>query len=206
MQDALSRLGVPEGARVLEPGCGTGNFLTDAWRCIGVEQDSISGRIAKARHPDQDIRIENFADTRLPELDAVIGNVPFADVRLDYRGQKFALHDYFLAKSVDALTPVGCWRWSPRTTAWTSRTPPSVSTRLESRLPGRNPAASDAFKREGTAVVTDIVFLRKRSLDEPPNHADPDCSKPSRRPSRASPSDQPLLPEPPGAGTRHLHQ
>src|SRR5207245_11163349 len=32
---------------------------------------------------------------------------------------------------------------------------------------------SDAFKREGTAVVTDILFLRKRSLDEPPNHADP---------------------------------
>ena len=32
---------------------------------------------------------------------------------------------------------------------------------------------SDAFKREGTAVVTDIVFLRKRSLDDPPNHADP---------------------------------
>src|SRR5437763_9316963 len=33
---------------------------------------------------------------------------------------------------------------------------------------------SDAFKREGTAVVTDIIFLRKRSLDEPPNHADPE--------------------------------
>src|SRR5438874_11246550 len=32
---------------------------------------------------------------------------------------------------------------------------------------------SDAFKREGTAVVTDILFLRKRSLDEPPNHVDP---------------------------------
>jgi N12 class adenine-specific DNA methylase len=38
----------------------------------------------------------------------------------------------------------------------------------EIRLP------SDAFKREGTAVVTDIIFMRKRSLDEPPNHVDPD--------------------------------
>ena len=33
---------------------------------------------------------------------------------------------------------------------------------------------SDAFKREGTAVVTDIIFMRKRSLDEPPNHVDPE--------------------------------
>ena len=40
--------------------------------------------------PDHDIRIENFRDTRLPEgsIDAVIGNVPFADLKLDYHGQK----------------------------------------------------------------------------------------------------------------------
>src|SRR5437764_479749 len=36
---------------------------------------------------------------------------------------------------------------------------------------------SDAFKREGTAVVTDILFLRKRSPDEPANHADPEWLK-----------------------------
>src|SRR5208337_1738007 len=33
---------------------------------------------------------------------------------------------------------------------------------------------SDAFKREGTAVVTDIVFLRKRDRGEPARHVDPD--------------------------------
>jgi N12 class adenine-specific DNA methylase len=31
---------------------------------------------------------------------------------------------------------------------------------------------SDAFRREGTAVVTDIVFLRKRAPGEPENHVD----------------------------------
>ena len=43
----------------------------------------------RALHPGQDIRIENFRDTRLPEdrIDAVIGNVPFADIRLGYGGQ-----------------------------------------------------------------------------------------------------------------------
>ena len=37
----------------------------------------------------------------------MIGNVPFADVRLEHGGQKFALHDFFFAKSVDALRPGG---------------------------------------------------------------------------------------------------
>src|SRR6516165_11212959 len=76
---------------------------------IGIELDRISGRIAQALHPKHDIRIENFRDTRLPEgsLDAVIGNVPFADLKLDYHGQKLSLHDYFFAKSIDALKPGG---------------------------------------------------------------------------------------------------
>ena len=33
---------------------------------------------------------------------------------------------------------------------------------------------SDAFKAEGTAVVTDILFLRKRAKSDPARHADPD--------------------------------
>ena len=112
MHQALARLGVPAGAVALEPGCGTGNFMSLApagMRFIGVELDSLSGRIARALHPGQDIRIENFRDTRLSpdRIDAVIGNVPFADVRLDYRGQKLALHDFFFAKSTDALKPGG---------------------------------------------------------------------------------------------------
>lgn len=110
MYAALSRLGVPDDALVLEPGCGTGNFLAHAregTRFVGVELDAVSGRIAKVLHPGQDIRIEDFHDSRLPRVDAVVGNVPFADLKLQWRGQKFALHDYFFAKSVDALGPGG---------------------------------------------------------------------------------------------------
>ncbi|MDE2506938.1 MAG: hypothetical protein KGM43_06990, partial [Planctomycetota bacterium] len=81
MYQALHRLGVSDTALVLEPGCGPGRFPLLApkeMRFIGVELDSISGRIARALHRQHDIRIENFRDTRLPEVDAVIGNVPFA--------------------------------------------------------------------------------------------------------------------------------
>src|SRR5256886_3929784 len=112
MYAALARLGVPAEATVLEPGCGIGNFLASApagMRFIGVELDRLSGRIARVLHPQHDIRIEHFRDTRLPEgtIDAVIGNVPFADLRLDYHGMSLALHDFFLAKALDTLKPGG---------------------------------------------------------------------------------------------------
>ena len=67
IHEAIARLGVPANATILEPGCGTGNFMSHGQpgtRFIGVEMDSISGRIAKALHPGQDIRIENFRDTQ----------------------------------------------------------------------------------------------------------------------------------------------
>ena len=113
MHEALSRLGIPAAATVLEPGCGIGNFMGLApkdMRFIGVELDSLSGRMARAMHPNADIRIENFADTKLPKdrIDAVIGNVPFANkVTFEWKGQRFSLHDYFFAKSLDGLKPGG---------------------------------------------------------------------------------------------------
>lgn len=179
MHRATARLGVPEHATVLEPGCGTGNFLAQAakgMKFIGVELDSLSGRIARALHPQHDIRIENFRDTRLPEggLDAVIGNPPFADLRLDYRGEKLALHDFFIAKSLDALRPGGVlavvtshYTLDKKNAAARERLAEKADFVGAIRLP------SDAFKREGTRVVTDIVFLRKRPDGQTPCHADP---------------------------------
>jgi N12 class adenine-specific DNA methylase len=180
IHDAIAQLGVPESSTILEPGCGVGNFMAQGkpkQRFIGVEMDSISGRIAKAIHPGQDIRIENFRDTKLPEnrIDAVIGNVPFADLKLDYQGQKLSLHDYFFAKSIDALKPGGVLALV--TSHFTlDKQNGAIRDYLASKADfvGAIRLPSDAFKREGTAVVTDIVFLRKRAPGEPARHVDPD--------------------------------
>jgi N12 class adenine-specific DNA methylase len=180
IHEAIARLGIPAGATILEPGCGIGNFMSqgkEGNRFIGVELDTISGRIARAIHPGHDIRIENFRDTRLPEdrIDAVIGNVPFADLKLDYHGQKLSLHDYFFAKSIDAVKPGGVLALV--TSHYTlDKQNAAVREYLGSRADfvGAIRLPSDAFKREGTAVVTDIVFLRKRDRNEPANHVDPD--------------------------------
>ena len=178
IHEAIARLGVPAHATILEPGCGTGNFMSHGApgaRFIGVEMDSISGRIAKALHPDQDIRIEGFQDTKLPEdrIDAVVGNVPFADLKLDYRGQRLSLHDYFFAKSIDGLKPGGVLALV--TTHFTlDKQNAAIREYLASKADfvGAIRLPSDAFKREGTAVVTDIVFLRKRAPGEAAHHVD----------------------------------
>ena len=180
IHEAISRLGVPGNATILEPGCGIGNFMghgQPSQRFIGIELDSISGRIAQAIHPGHDIRIESFRDTKLPDglIDAVIGNVPFSDLKLDHHGRKFSLHDYFFAKSVDALKPGGVlvlvtshFTLDKQNAAIREYLADKADFVGAIRLP------SDAFKREGTAVVTDIVFLRKRAAGEPARHVDPD--------------------------------
>ncbi|HVX15389.1 MAG TPA: hypothetical protein VHC22_29640 [Pirellulales bacterium] len=190
MHDGLARLSIPPGATVLEPGCGIGNFMSQApkgTRFIGVELDGISGRIARARHPDADIRIENFRDTKLPEnrIDAVIGNVPFADVKLDYAGRKLALHDFFFAKSLDALKPGGIMAL-----VTSHFTLDKQNAELREHLAekadflGAVRLPSDAFRNEGTKVVTDIVFLKKRLPGDEPHHADSEWLSTRPLPSR----------------------
>lgn len=175
MHAALSLLGVSNNALILEPGCGHGNFLSHgkpAQRFIGVELDYISGRIARALHPNADIRIEDFQRTKLPPLDAVIGNVPFADIKLDFHGQKLSLHDFFIAKSVEALKPGGVL--AIVTSHYTmDKQNAAVRAHLASQADflGAIRLPSDAFKREGTAVLTDILFLRKRAPGQAANHA-----------------------------------
>jgi N12 class adenine-specific DNA methylase/predicted RNA methylase len=178
MHESLVRLGVPANATVLEPGCGSGNFMAGGsrdYRFIGVEKDGLSGRIARALHPEADIRIEPFQDSRLPAVDAVIGNPPFGDVDIAYAGAKRPLHDFFFAKSIDALKPGGILAM---VTSRFSLDKQSAATREyiaeRADLLGAIRLPSNAFKREGTEVVTDIVFLRKRAGGEPARHADPE--------------------------------
>src|SRR5438876_2039845 len=86
-----------------------------------------------------------------------------------------SLHGFFFAKSIDALKPAGVLALV--TTHFTlDKQNAALREYLASKADfvGAIRLSSDAFKREGTAVVTDIIFMRKRSLDEPPSHADPE--------------------------------
>src|ERR1035437_9452870 len=88
MWTTLTDLGFT-GGTVLEPGCGAGTFIGMApasARMIGVELDPTTAAIAAQLYPAAQVRAESFADTRLQQqVDAVIGNVPFAQVKLHDR-------------------------------------------------------------------------------------------------------------------------
>ena len=107
----------------------------------------------------------------------MIGNPPFADVEIDYRGRKLPLHDFFIAKSLDALKPGGVLAL---VTSHYTLDKANASTREyladQADFLGAIRLPSDAFKREGTDVVTDILFLRKRAAGR---HGEP------RRPGMA---------------------
>ena len=74
----------------------------------GVEIDSISGRIGKLLYPESDIQIKGFEETSFSNnfFDAVIGNVPFGEYKVndrEYNKNNFLIHDYFFAKSIDKV-------------------------------------------------------------------------------------------------------
>ena len=88
---------------------------------------------------------------------------------------RLPLHDYFIAKSLDAVKPGGIlalvtshYTLDKQNAANREYLADKADFLGAIRLP------SDAFKREGTSVVTDILFLRKRANGEPAHHADPD--------------------------------
>lgn len=115
--EGLSNIGFESG-KILEPAMGIGYFfgaMPEEMReseLHGVELDSLTGRIAKQLYPDADIQIKGFEKTRFENdsFDAVVGNVPFGDYKVDdkdYNKYKFYIHDYFVAKSIDKVRPGG---------------------------------------------------------------------------------------------------
>src|SRR5262249_27504920 len=67
--DAAARLGFVEG-QVLEPGCGSGNFIgfaPDGARMLGVELEPVTAGIARSLYPDAQILTQSFTDLRLRE-------------------------------------------------------------------------------------------------------------------------------------------
>jgi len=112
------RIGVlcpQDGGQVLEPGCGSGNFIGFApggARVTGVELDPVTASIAATLYPDADIANESFPGTRAPEgsLDLAIGNVPFGNYPVydpAHNAARHSIHNYFIMKSLALTAPGG---------------------------------------------------------------------------------------------------
>lgn len=172
--EGLKNIGFESG-KILEPAMGIGNFFgampenMRASELHGVELDSLTGRIAKQLYPDADIQIKGFEKTKFENdsFDAVVGNVPFGDYKVDdkdYNKHKFYIHDYFVAKSIDKVRPGGVL--AVVTSKGTmDKENPEMRTYIAQRaeLLGAIRLPNDAFKKNaGTEVTSDILFFQKR--------------------------------------------
>lgn len=114
---AMEQMGFREG-NILEPSCGIGNFIgmlpgsMQNAKMYGVEIDKVSAGIAQQLYQKTSIAAQPFEEANIPDsfFDAVVGNVPFGDFKVldkKYDKNKFLIHDYFFAKSIDKLRPGG---------------------------------------------------------------------------------------------------
>ena len=172
---ALENMGF-HGGSVLDPSTGTGNFLgkmpgsmSDNSRIYAVEKDSVSGRIAKLLYPDADIQITGFEKRDFSDnfFDVAVGNIPFGGFKISdrrYDKYNFAVHDYFIAKTLDKVRPGGVIAFIT-SSGTLDKANPSVRKYISQRaeLLGAVRLPNNAFKSyAGTEVTSDIIFLRKR--------------------------------------------
>lgn len=170
----IENSGLKEG-NILDPGCGIGNFqglIPERMKNVkmyGIEQDSVSGRIAMLLYPENQIDITSYENTDLPDnfFDVSVGNIPFgsyqiADKKYDRLG--LYVHDYFIVKTLDKLRPGGIM--AVITTKGTMDKKSSdvrkyIAQRAE--LLGAIRLPDNTFsKNAGTRITSDILFLQKR--------------------------------------------
>jgi N12 class adenine-specific DNA methylase len=170
------QLGFERGA-VLEPGCGSGNFVGFAppgADITGVELEPVTAAIAAALYPSARIVAGSFAGWRAPEasFDLVIGNVPFGQVILHdpvHNRSRHSIHNHFIVKGLRLTRPGGLVMVLTSRYTMDARNP-AARREIASladlvgaiRLPG------GAHQRAaGTAVVTDLLVLRREPEREP---------------------------------------
>lgn len=174
MYEVLANSGFATG-NVLEPSCGTGNFfglLPDEMsesKLFGVELDPLTARIASQLYQKVDIRAQGFEEAGFADdfFDVAIGNVPFGSYQVAdkrYQGRDFLIHDYFFARTLDAVRPGGIVAFIT-SKGTLDKQNPSVRRYLAERaeLLGAIRLPNTAFAANaGTKVTADIIFLQKR--------------------------------------------
>jgi N12 class adenine-specific DNA methylase len=174
----VQRLGFTGGS-VLEPGCGSGNFIGLApagARLTGIELEPSTAAIAAALYPDAVILNESFAATRAPEgsFDLAIGNIPFGSFSLTdrrYNSGGHSIHNHFIIKSLRLVRPGGLVAVVTSRYTMDSRNP---AARREiaalADLVGAVRLPSGAHQRAaGTTVVTDLLIFRRREAAREPD-------------------------------------
>ncbi|MGA1600569.1 MAG: Eco57I restriction-modification methylase domain-containing protein, partial [bacterium] len=180
MHQILERLGFRQG-RALEPSVGVGHFIgmlppaLQKTTVFGVELDEITGAIAQQLYPKANIQAgKGFQEVNVPAgyFDLVFGNPPFGNEKVFDPAHpdlsKFSIHNYFFAKSIEALRPGGLLTMVVSNSLMDKQGQAERQWMSErTRFIGAIRLPNNAFKQNaGTEVTTDILILQKLSPEE----------------------------------------
>ncbi len=182
MYAGIKRLGVKDKFKMLEPSIGSGNFvgrmpgdLRAGLKLVGIELDSLTGRIANGVYGGDDNRIaagmgyQEF-HAEAGSFDIVVANPPFGNYRVFDRNLPHlsnTIHNFFTLKSNHLLRAGGIHAFVI-SRYFMDAIDPSVRIEVakDMNFLGAMRLPETAFKgNANTEVVTDVVFLQKR--DEP---------------------------------------
>lgn len=186
MYKAVVNMELPADSRVLEPSCGTGNFITrmpSRYRnaeITGVEIDGTTAKIASyLANDNKNVKILNMGYEKThfenESFDLVIGNVPFGEnkmIDVEYN-KDLLIHDAFFRKSLDKVKKGGIVAFIT-----TSGTLDKKNSKIREMLAekadlvGAIRLPNNAFG--GTGVTSDIIFLQKRENPLQPFDKKPD--------------------------------
>lgn len=164
--------------RILDPAMGTGNFfqaLPDKWQkaqLMGIELESLTGRLAKQLYPDATIKVQGFEKVESKEkVDLVIGNFPFNNIKVldkKYDRYNFVVHDYFMAKSIDNLETEGLLLFMTSSGSMDKKDKKAREYLAKrAHLIGAIRLPKTAFKQSaGTEVISDILIFQKKTYQE----------------------------------------
>jgi N12 class adenine-specific DNA methylase/antirestriction protein ArdC/phage/plasmid primase-like uncharacterized protein len=181
----VERLGFAHG-RILEPASGIGHFIGLQPEPIranssvtAIELDPTTAAIAKALYPKSTVINRGFQEVAVPSnmFDLAIGNPPFGNQKLyDPRHKDlsdFTIHNYFIAKSLDAVRPGGVVAVVVSNFFMDAGVSPAREHIAErANLVGAIRLPNNAFKQNAmTEVTTDIVFLQKLHEGQTPDRS-----------------------------------
>lgn len=193
--ELAQRLGF-DGGRYLETSAGIGYYLgmmpgelASQTRSSAVELDPLTGNMLKLLYPASNVTVGGFESTQPPAnfYDLVASNVPFGDYTVHdpvHNKGRHLIHDYFFLKSA-ALTRPGGLVMHVTSDGTLDKMDAKVRQELAKtcdfvgaiRFPGGMHQSN-----AGTAVVTDLVVLRKRHPNELP--VDPNVTPPEAEPDQ----------------------
>lgn len=166
-----------DNLRILEPSCGSGNFigympkkLKENSYIEAVELDSTASNIAKHLYQSKNITIYNKPFQNVPiednKFDIVLGNFPFGSQIIYDNNSPYAsgknLHNYFLAKSIEALNDKGILiavTSSQFLNSKDSILKEQIASKADFKGAIRLPV--EAFKTANTQAICDILIFQK---------------------------------------------